>query len=286
MRQTIQKMKIIMLNLSIPGRSLLLLAILFGTLPTLFAQNPKIVGHRGLENYAPENTMVNFKISLGLNIGIEVDVRRTKDGVWVCLHDDSVDRTSNAKGKVKDYTYDELQKLDVGSSMSGYFKGERIPKFEDLLSLLKEQGSSNHFLAIDLKERGLNAELELVTLAKRYGVLKQLLFIGYCITDQSMRKNFYEADRETQIAVLVNSPSDLEKGLLDPYANWTYNRYIPDKTSIEKIHSLNKKVFIVGSSHIISDWKTGAEQAKEAGVDAVLTDYPLEWQKAIHLKKM
>jgi glycerophosphoryl diester phosphodiesterase len=101
-----------------------------------------------------------------------------------------------------------------------------------------------------------------------------------------MRKNFYEADRETQIAVLVNSPSDLEKGLQDPYANWTYNRYIPDKSSVEKIHSLNKKVFIVGSSHIISDWKAGAEQAKEAGVDAVLTDYPLEWQKAIHLKKL
>lgn len=207
-----------MLNLSIPRRSLLLMVILLSTMPILFAQNPKIVGHRGLENYAPENTMVNFKISLGLNIGIEVDVRRTKDGVWVCLHDDSVDRTSN--------------------------------------------------------------------LAKKYDVLKQLLFIGNCITDQSMRKNFYEADRETQIAVLVNSPSDLEKGLLDPYANWTYNRYIPDKISIEKIHSQNKKVFIVGSSHIINDWKTGAEQAKEAGVDAVLTDYPLEWQKVIHLKKM
>jgi len=275
-----------MTNLSIHVRTLLLLAILFCTIPILHAQNPKIVGHRGLENYAPENTMVNFKISLGLNIGIEVDVRRTKDGVWVCLHDESVDRTSNGKGRVKDYTYDELQKLDVGSSMSGYFKGERIPKFEDLLSLLKEQAQSNHFLAIDLKEKGQNAEQELVSLAKKYGVLKQLLFIGNCITDQSMRKSFYEADRETQIAVLVNSPSDLEKGLQDPYANWTYNRYIPDKTSIEKIHSLNKKVFVVGSSHIISDWKTGAEQAKEVGVDAVLTDHPLEWQKVIHLKKL
>ena len=275
-----------MSNLLIKVRSLLLLAILFSTIPNLLAQNPKIVGHRGLEHYAPENTMVNFKISLGLNIGIEVDVRRTKDGVWVCLHDDSVDRTSDAKGKVKDYTYEELQKLDVGSSMSDYFKGERIPKFEDLLSLLKEQSQSNHFLAIDLKEKGQNAEQELVSLAKKYGVLKQLLFIGNCITDQSMRKNFYEADRETQIAVLVNSPSDLEKGLQDPYANWTYNRYIPDKSSVKKIHSLNKKVFIVGSSHIISDWKAGAEQAKEAGVDAVLTDYPLEWQKAIHLKKL
>ena len=271
---------------SIQMKSLLLLAILLSTMQILFAQNPKIVGHRGLENYAPENTMVNFKISLGLNIGIEVDVRRTKDGVWVCLHDDSVDRTSNAKGKVKDYTYDELQKLDVGSSMSTYFKGERIPKFEDLLSLLKEQAQKNHFLAIDLKEKGFNAEQELVNLAKKYDVLKQLLFIGNCITDQSMRKNFYKADQETQMAVLVNSPSDLEKGLLDPYANWTYNRYIPDKNSIEKIHSQNKKVFIVGSSHIISDWKTGAEQAKEAGVDAVLTDHPLEWQKAIHLKKL
>ena len=275
-----------MTKLSIKLRSLLFFILVLNSLPSLLAQNPKIVGHRGLEQYAPENTMVNFKISLGLSIGIEVDVRRTKDGVWVCLHDDSLDRTSNGKGRVNDFTFDELQKLDVGNSMSAYFKGERIPKFEDLLSLLKEQGSKNHFLAIDLKERGFNAELELVTLAKKYGVLKQLLFIGYCITDQAMRKNFYEADQETQIAILVNTPSDLAKSLQDPYANWTYNRYIPDKTTVDKIHSLNKKVFVVGSSHIISDWETGAKQTKEAGVDAVLTDQPLDWQRILHLKKL
>lgn len=269
-----------------PAKFLLFLFLIFGSIPNLFAQTPRIVGHRGLDTYVPENTLTNFKISLGLHIGIEVDIRRTKDGVWVCLHDDLVDRTSNGKGSIKDYTYKELQKLDVGSSMSDYFKGERIPKFEDLLSLLKNQQQVDHFLAIDLKDRGGNAERELVSLAKKYGVLRQLLFIGHTITDLSIRKNLFEADKETQIAIMVNTPSDLAKALKDPYANWTYNRYIPDKASVQMIHDLNKKVFIVGSSHVISDWKTGAQKAKESGVDAVLTDHPLEWQQILHLKKL
>ncbi len=275
-----------MFKMQIPGKFLLLSLIIFNTISGLYAQIPKIVGHRGLEQYAPENTEANFRISLELHIGIEVDVRRTKDGVWVCLHDDLVDRTSNGKGSVKDYTFNELQKLDAGSSMSDYFKGERIPKFESLLSLLKAQNKADHFLAIDLKDKGENAEKDLVSMARKYGVLKQLLFIGYTITDISIRRKLYEADHETQIAVLVNKPSDLAKALNDPYANWTYNRYIPDKTSVEAIHTANKKVFVVGSSHIITDWRAGSKQAKEAGIDAVLTDYPLEWQQALHLKKL
>ena len=61
---------------------------------------PHIVGHRGLIHHAPENTLAGFAACLELRLGFELDVRRSKDGQLVCVHDETVDRTSNGKGKV------------------------------------------------------------------------------------------------------------------------------------------------------------------------------------------
>lgn len=72
--------------------------------------------HRGASAYAPENTMSSFKkaIQLGAN-GIELDLQQTKDGKIVIFHDKVIDKKSNGKGKIEDYTYQELYKLDFGS---------------------------------------------------------------------------------------------------------------------------------------------------------------------------
>jgi len=59
------------------------------------AEDPLIVAHRGLLHHAPENTLAYFRACLELRIGFEFDVERTKDGQLVCVHDDTVDRTTN-----------------------------------------------------------------------------------------------------------------------------------------------------------------------------------------------
>ena len=70
--------------------------------------------HRGASEYAPENTLSSFYLGLlqGAN-GIETDVQRTKDGVLVLFHDDTVDRVTDGKGRLSDYTFDELKKLKI-----------------------------------------------------------------------------------------------------------------------------------------------------------------------------
>src|SRR5437879_4713714 len=75
---------------------------------------PVVVGHRGLIHAAPECTLAAFRACLALRIGFEFDVRRTKDGVLVCLHDATVDRTTDGRGSLADLPYDQLKKLDAG----------------------------------------------------------------------------------------------------------------------------------------------------------------------------
>ena len=92
----------------------------------------KVWAHRGASGYAPENTLEAFELAMRMGAyGIELDVHRTKDGKLVVIHDETVNRTSNATGYIKDYTCQELKKLDFSNSMSE-FKNTRIPTLREV----------------------------------------------------------------------------------------------------------------------------------------------------------
>src|SRR5262245_34033457 len=98
---------------------LLLLAVVAFARPSYGAESetrrPLVVAHRGLLLHAPENTLANFRACMSLRIGFEFDVRRTKDLHLVCLHDDTLDRTTTGRGKLADHTLAEVRKLDAGA---------------------------------------------------------------------------------------------------------------------------------------------------------------------------
>jgi glycerophosphoryl diester phosphodiesterase len=74
------------------------------------------IGHRGAKGYAPENSLASFKHALYLNCdGIELDIQLSKDFIPVVIHDETVNRTTNATGKISDFTASELSKLGVSS---------------------------------------------------------------------------------------------------------------------------------------------------------------------------
>ncbi len=92
-----------------------------------------VVGHRGVGGIEPENTLRSFKKAIEMEVDyIECDVHLSSDGYPVVIHDDTVDRTTSGKGKVKDLTLKELRELDAG-------KGEKIPLLEEVLSLVKNK---------------------------------------------------------------------------------------------------------------------------------------------------
>ncbi|MBS6194580.1 MAG: glycerophosphodiester phosphodiesterase [Clostridiales bacterium] len=109
----------------------------------------KIFAHRGFSGMYPENTMLAFQKAYEAGCdGIELDVQLTKDGVVVIMHDEKVDRTTNAKGYIRDYTYEELCRFDCCGKFPGMFEFQKIPTLREYLEWAKERGV---FTNIELK---------------------------------------------------------------------------------------------------------------------------------------
>lgn len=98
-----------------------------------------IMAHRGYSSKAPENTMPAFELAMEAGSGgIELDVHLTKDGEVVVIHDDVLNRTTNGKGQVEEFTMAELKELDAGSWFSPEFKGTKLPTLREVLELISQ----------------------------------------------------------------------------------------------------------------------------------------------------
>ena len=107
-----------------------------------------ICAHRGANETHPENTITAFEeaVRLGAQM-VEFDVRMTKDNKLIIMHDRSVDRTTNGMGLVEDLSWNEIKDLDAGEWKSKYFKGEKVPLFDEALDVFPK----NIWLNIHLK---------------------------------------------------------------------------------------------------------------------------------------
>jgi len=110
---------------------------------------PKLIGHRGVKNLLPENTIDSIKLASELGLKwVEFDVKISKDSVPILLHDDHLDRTTNGKGLAVDHLYNDLKKLDAGSFFYNKSTKIYIPTFLEILLLLNNK---NIGLNIELK---------------------------------------------------------------------------------------------------------------------------------------
>ena len=103
---------------------------------------PKIMGHRGAPAVEPENTLRSFRRALALGVAaVELDVQLTKDGRLAVIHDETLDRTTNGRGPVKNFTLAELKRLDAGQK-------EPIPSLEEVFDLVRGKAH----LVVELKQ--------------------------------------------------------------------------------------------------------------------------------------
>lgn len=117
---------------------------------------PLIFGHRGTSAVAPENTMAAFHEAIAVGAdGIEFDVRLTRDGVPVVIHDSSLHRTAGLPQRIADLTSSELKSVDVGSWFArkknlppGSFANETVPSLRELFTLFQ---SNNLTLCLEMK---------------------------------------------------------------------------------------------------------------------------------------
>ncbi|HKS68597.1 MAG TPA: glycerophosphodiester phosphodiesterase family protein [Candidatus Acidoferrales bacterium] len=97
-------------------------------------RSPWIIAHRGASGQAPENTLAAFEraVQMGAQF-IETDLHLTRDAHFVAIHDGVLERTTNGRGLVREFTLAELRELDAGKWFDREFSGERIPTLEEIL---------------------------------------------------------------------------------------------------------------------------------------------------------
>lgn len=134
-----------------------------------------IYAHRGASAYAPENTKVAFEKAIELKAnGIELDLQKTKDGKIVIFHDDYIGKKSNGTGKIEEYTYQELLKLDFGSWFNDEYKNEKIVLFEDFA---RDYLKKDLTFAIELKVLGI--EKETLEIINKYKVHNKIYITSF-----------------------------------------------------------------------------------------------------------
>lgn len=167
---------------------------------SIVTQNIEIVVHRGANALAPENTIASTDSALKYGAKwIEVDVRKSKDGVLFNLHDETLDRTTNGKGKLSDMLASDVQKLDAGSWFGPQFAGLHVPTIAEMLDSL--QGKA--YVFFDVK-RGTPIPA-LVNLVREKGFAdKSFFWFG----DEGMLHEFMVLAPEMKIKV---NASDIDR---------------------------------------------------------------------------
>ena len=140
----------------------------------------KIYAHRGYSGMYPENTMLAFQKAAETGCdGIELDVQLTKDGTVVVIHDETVDRTTWGTGRVVDYTFEELRKLDASRLFGDKYGFCPIPSFEEYVSWAAGQ---NLVTNIELKTGVYyyeELEKKTLELVRRYGLEDKVFYSSF-----------------------------------------------------------------------------------------------------------
>jgi glycerophosphoryl diester phosphodiesterase len=143
------------------------------------SHRPQNMAHRGARRGAPENTMAAFRLAAEMGAdGLELDAQLCKDGEAVVIHDFTVDRTTDGRGRVKDFTLAELQALDAGGWYAAQFAGQRVPTLAQVLHELGPRLTLNIELkTVTLRSDGLEAEV--VRLVEDTGMVSQVIVSSY-----------------------------------------------------------------------------------------------------------
>jgi glycerophosphoryl diester phosphodiesterase len=150
-------------------------------------ETPLVIAHRGGASLAPENTLVAFQKARLIGVdAIELDIRMSKDGHLVVIHDESVDRTTNGNGKVNKLTLRKLKKLDAGYHFKDKFgdhiyrgKGIKIPTLEEVFESYNDMHLILEIKDAEPSRRGSKLEKKLWKLIKKYDLEDNVLVFSF-----------------------------------------------------------------------------------------------------------
>ena len=172
--------------------------------------NPKyvtIAAHRGDWRNHPENSIPAFKscIDMGIDM-IEIDVQRTKDGKLILMHDRTVDRCTNGKGKIEDMTYDEIQKLRLRPQHNASATRNHIPTLEEVLVLCKGE------ILINI-DKGYDYFQQVYELLEKTGTTDQVIIKSGYSLDKVKKENGSVLDKVIYMPIVNLNDKNAERSL-------------------------------------------------------------------------
>ena len=166
----------------------------------------KAVAHRGYSSTAPENTLPAYRLAKANGFYyVETDVSFTSDGVPVCLHDSTIDRTSNGTGNINSLTWAQVQTYDFGSWKSSSYAGTKIPSLTQFLKLCRDIGLYPY---IELKNSATYSEAQIqsiVDLVEANGLKGKVTYISFSDTYLGYVKSYDASARLGYLSSSVNS---------------------------------------------------------------------------------
>lgn len=226
----------------------------------------QIWGHRGAGGLAPENTLPAFELAAGLGAhGVELDVHRSRDGVLVVCHDETVDRTSNGTGRIPELTLGQLRRLDFGA-------GTQIPTLAEVLDFAADVRLRVNIELKNILNRypGMEREVEAVVLASRLAgsAREQLVYSSF--NHRSLLR-LIDLGTEVPVGVLYGQPlvrpwlyaSGFGARALHPMGATV----LPEEIAQAHASGLRVHVWTVDApdeARVLASW----------GVDAIVTNHP------------
>lgn len=174
-----------------------------------------VIAHRGDWRNAPENSLQSIEKAIAMKVDmVELDIQPTKDGNFICMHDETLDRTSTGKGTIKNYTTEELKKFVLRSG-NGIKTRQPISTLKEVLNVCKDR------ILVNIDKGGTYIK-EIMPIIKECGMEKQVIIKGYYPVEKVKKE--YGSNESILYMPIVN--------LWDKEAVATIQTFIKDFTPI------------------------------------------------------
>lgn len=230
----------------------------------------EVFAHRGASGYAPENTLDAFMLAIEQGAdGIELDVQLSKDGIPVVIHDETVDRVTEEKGFVKDFTLQELKAMVVLRERFPMFRDAHIPTLREVLDAVRPSGIA---VNIELKT-GIywypEIEKKVAAIVEETGMKDRVIYSSF---------NHYSVQKLKSIVPDAETAYLFSDVIL----------HVDDYAAKSGVDGLHPAVYHVKMAEFLSEYLASGLQTRvwtvneradmkmliDAGVTAVITNYP------------
>lgn len=238
----------------------------------------QITAHRGFSKVAPENTLYAFEAALDSGADyIELDVQLTKDKQLVVFHDSTIDRVTDRKGKLSDYTYAELQYISVGEWFKGGdFADARVPLLSDVLDLV----GNDIMLNIEIKSHGDMKETvrQTVELIQQYEIEDSCYVTSFSYAALKQVKSLDPSIKTGLIANVATTTAMTQLKYIDAMS---MNYIFVNQTVVNAAHQSGKRIFVW-----TVDRKGDMQQMIALGVDNIITNRPDQVAELVYSRSL